>query len=288
VTIATPNLISTRKLNQRIQDLIDTARNGRIALGQFEASFPGVAKQIRSDADSDCFSLWGRSVNFDEYEKAKIVDPKILSTIGRLAKHPIREGKGYHAGLIHTYGYLLSDLKTRYGYKRERWTDNWLDDFLGLAHGTIMGKRDNSTLLQNASLLMARIGFRKHSIKRLNRVLPASSKSVQSVSIQKFATTRIEEQLQDRFLGGVHFFTDILSSKNRRSESSFLVYSMRCGRSNQKLITCFPISQSAFTELTSMPTGRSVELRPRYNVSVDGLSTSPVWGRRRIQQKNPD
>ena len=44
---------------------------------------------------------------------------------------------GYHAGLMHTYGYLLSSLKTRFGYKHETLDDRGNRERAAVAEGGI-------------------------------------------------------------------------------------------------------------------------------------------------------
>ena len=103
----------------------------------------------------------------------KIVDPKILTLIGRLAKFPIRDQQHgqqrYHAGLIHTFGYLFSNLKTRFGYKRDRWVDGKLDASFGWPQGTLLGTHGDGNLFANVSFLFSKI------------VLPKSNRTVSTL-----------------------------------------------------------------------------------------------------------
>ncbi|MGC3970942.1 MAG: hypothetical protein QM775_27505 [Pirellulales bacterium] len=78
---------------------------------------PHVYRQMTSDAHrAAMFSLWGRSVNFDEHAGQTIVDPAIVEVVGELAGKSMR-GEVVHAGLLHTYGYLFSVIDTPYGAK---------------------------------------------------------------------------------------------------------------------------------------------------------------------------
>jgi len=146
-------------LSRATNRILATAKNGRIGIRAFQSLLPDLARQIRQDADSPWLKTWGLSLNFDEYESARIVDPKLLNVIGRIAQHPIREGQAYHAGLMHTYGYLLSNLKTRFGYKRKRWLDGNIEQSLKLKPGVLSASPEQGTLLQNISYLMSQIAF---------------------------------------------------------------------------------------------------------------------------------
>lgn len=88
---------------------------------------PSLHKQIvESGRCKSLLELWGQSRNVDDNTGERIVDDVILKMIGELTGvsmiHPV-----VHAGIEHTYGYLLSNVETPYGKKRERWTDELLE-----------------------------------------------------------------------------------------------------------------------------------------------------------------
>ena len=41
-------------------------------------------------------------------------------------------GRAVHSGHMHTYGYLLTNLRTPFGFKRTRWTSSTIGLGLGL------------------------------------------------------------------------------------------------------------------------------------------------------------
>ena len=72
------------------------------------------------------YLLWGKSWNFDEHAGQQIVDPYILDLLSEQLQYVVGTDL-VHAGIIHTYGYLFSQLETPYGLKRVRWTNRKLD-----------------------------------------------------------------------------------------------------------------------------------------------------------------
>ncbi len=250
--------------NQKTRSLLSSATGGRIAIREFERIFPQLANQIRSDANSSCFRHWGHSFNFDEHEQCSIVDRKILTLVGKLAKHSIRDGQRYHAGLIHTYGYLLSNLKTRYGYKRERWTNGLLGQALGIPDGTMLGKDKQSTLLQNATFLMARVAFDNQRFAKVDKQLKSVSDDLRSLNLAKLSVERIEEKSSNN---SPCLITDLVKFKKNSPLDYLLVYSFKFHK-QQLLITCFPTSKESATELLRLSIQDNEAIRPRYNLAL--------------------
>ena len=120
----------------------------------FEKELPQIATQIRSDARRyGPLAFWGRSVNHDEIVQATIVQPVIVRLLGHFAARTLSI-KTPHAGLQHTYGYLLTNIKTPYGFKRERWTETEIESAFHLHPTTLGPVPDSGTLLANATVLL--------------------------------------------------------------------------------------------------------------------------------------
>lgn len=68
--------------------------------------------------------LWGWSANYDDNMLAETVNRALLSHLLAWMEAPPLSGpesRIAHAGIEHTYGYMLSNLLTSRGYKRLRW-----------------------------------------------------------------------------------------------------------------------------------------------------------------------
>ena len=226
------------------------------------------------------------SFNFDELENSTIVDPKLLTVIGRLADFPIRSGECYHAGLIHTYGYLFSNLKTRFGYKRERWTDGRIASALGLAPDSLLGITDDSTLLQNVTFLMGRIAFDDKTQQRKVLRLPGASNAIKLICYENLQVERIEERVR---IGPrnttLRLYTDLVRFRRSAPIDSLLVYSYR-HRKKQQLVTCFSMSSEGRKELVATAKANESLIRARFNLAIPGFEKEGLSGTRTITARH--
>ncbi len=262
----------------KTRKLLQSATNGRIGIRAFEAALPEVAKQIRDDGESGCLQYWGQSLNFDEFENETIVDPKLLNVIGRLAKFSIRDGNKFHAGLMHTYGYLFSLLATRYGYKRERWTLGVIESGFGIRPGTFSPAPDSGTLLQNVTWLASNLAFDKPPCD------VAAPKIAGQFSFDRLEKMRITEAVSIKSERSkrqkVTIRTDVVSfPRPTKTAEALLVYSYRVARS-QKLVTCFPIDGDAVALTLEQARAADGIVRPRFNLQLDGLPEDGIRGQR--------
>ena len=264
--------------------VLSTAKNGRIGIRAFETNLLQIAKQIRQDAQSAWLGVWGQSLNYDEHEQAQIVDPKLLNVIGRIAQHPIRDGRSYHAGLMHTYGYLLSNLKTRFGYKRKRWTDGLIESSLSLEPGVLSPRPGQGTLLQNVSFMMSQIAFPTEQQKP---ALPTDTipDSLQRVRFDRLNITRITEEVQlSSSRKRLKIYTDLVRFKPACPLDYLLVYSIKSGSTSQ-LITCFPTNTISAKELLANAESNDTPIRPRFNLAFDNFPTTGLNGKRTVVQR---
>ena len=132
----------------RIQRLLESSCNGKIRIGDFRRGFPDLTRQLEDDRGGDWLNLWGASYNVDEFAGTRITDRKLLSCMGRIIGLTGVGKDQYHAGLLHTYGYCLSQIETRYGRKWERWISGAVADCLGLDRNRLFPTPDSGTLLK--------------------------------------------------------------------------------------------------------------------------------------------
>ena len=107
--------------------------NGEQA-ARLEDELPGLRRNLNLAAGVSARN-WTECTVFDELAKAEILPGKAMSGLG--IRRAVTSGVAHApAGLMHTYGYLFSQLQTAYGLKGKRWIESRLDERLGLPAGT--------------------------------------------------------------------------------------------------------------------------------------------------------
>lgn len=245
---------------------------------------PQVMAQIQSDAKIPALkTLWGQSINFDEFANGVIVAPPILGALAQSFGLAAPEGQIVHAGLEHTYGYLFSTLKTSFGYKRARWVQGTIEEGLGIPKGLLGPTPKNGTLLTNATQLLGRIAFAKNSPERkaLDGFLVVPS--IAKAAAKSRAVRTLVEVIAER---NTVLRTDLVPFDQippGQRNSHLLVYSVRyLNESRTELVTAFPV-ESSFVDQMFKPErlGKDrTDLITRYNAQVDGVTGSTWHGSR--------
>ena len=91
-----------------------------------------VQAQLDLDRRTGQFDVWARSTVIDENTRRPVLAAAVLELLGAQAGVEVRYPHA-NAGLVHTYGYLLSPAATPYGPKRARWTRGELAQAFGHA-----------------------------------------------------------------------------------------------------------------------------------------------------------
>lgn len=285
----------TRSLPKIAAKLCRRARSGSLSVADLKRECPWLCRQILRDAATPgLLDLWGRSSNFDELAGVAIVEPAILAAIAELACGPAGD-LGVHAGLQHTYGYLLSTIVTPFGYKRDRWVSPQLEQAFGLPADVLGPNPSRGTLLANATLLAGSIAFRGDGTasRRLRRIAPAAAAAVRQVDATRFEQTRIVESLSLRDAAGrfrsIRIRTDLVPFPHHVEgcdENCLLVYSVEdSSQPGARLITLFPVATPFVAEMTHHDQfGCAVEIRTRFNAFVPGLAGRTLIGRRVLEQ----
>lgn len=280
-----------RTLARTAEKLAEKARKGQLSVDDLSARVPWLCQQILRDAETTgLFDLWTDSSNFDELANVSIVEPGILNAIGDLARLPLAS-LIVHAGLQHTYGYLLSTIKTRFGYKRDRWVSPMLEAGFGLPSDTLGPNPSEGTLLCNSTLFAGKIAFRgdEASLRRIRGIAPAAAQAVRTIVPRRFEHKRIIETVSIRDFAGrfgsIRIQTDLVPFPNLVegcTENTLLVYSIsNSSHSGARLTTLFPIAPAFLAELLHPDRfGNKVEIRARFNAHVPEFAGKTVIGRR--------
>ena len=218
----------------------------------------------------------------DEVANRRIVDPKILSTIGRLANTKIGAKSIYHAGLMHTYGYLFSMIQTPYGFKRDRWVSSKIESGLGLPKNTISPIPSSGTLFSNVSFLLAQIAGRgmNELVSKNTSVEKLLNQRLLDFNIEDFKGLRIVESLTGPCgINEYNFHSDIIQFKTRDLiDESLLVYSIQVRGAKRKIYTCFPIQNETRNELVQLAKRNTGPVGARYNAVVESAKNDRLIG----------
>lgn len=140
-----------------VSELDDLNRSARIAReGTKDAAamafhaLPWLGAAIDEDRAADRFCAWGRSTVVDENTGTEVIPEALFDALHERAGVDAAWPIG-NAGLLHSYGYLLSTITTPYGLKRERWLGESLSAACGLPPDAFHPWRAGPTLLARAS-----------------------------------------------------------------------------------------------------------------------------------------
>ncbi len=252
-----------------------------------------LAPELVRDAEEDgarpaLLALWGTSLNDDELAHAEIVAPEILDALAARAGAARRHGKKTHAGVAHTYGYVLSTLHTSFGYKRARWVKPDLELAFSLTKGALGPRPPAGTLLTNVTYFAGRVAFRTDARARatLERFAGAVEPSIRRVAFEQLSVTRLTESLtiEGRTIALRTDFVPFPRAVGGGTGTHLLVYSIADSSADgPRLVTAFPVG-NAFVQKALAPgeLGEAMPITTRYNAFVDGVTGQepPLRGRR--------
>lgn len=275
--------------------------HSRVSTEEMLASLlPQLDRQLKIDAQLEGYkSLWGQSLNYDEYAKEEIVEPKVLDAIFKEAKAPKRDDRVVHAGLEHTYGYLFSNLKTPFGYKRARWVRGDIESGFGLPRGTLGPATKEGTLFSNLTYFAGKIAFRDEPsrLKAIEDGREHVATTLRDFNFDSLKVARLTERVaikETGFLKSINPFRDsdelhvitlrtdlVAFPKNTKSSGSkenshLLIYSIDDSRkSGPALITAFPVNAAFVEKLVAAENlGQGKTITTRYNAFVADLTGS--------------
>ncbi len=249
---------------------------------------PDLLNAIKNDAHKENLKkVWGKSINFDEMKKSIIVKPLIMDNILKLAGVPAPlASKGHndkkiivHAGIIHTYGYIFSNLLTPYGYKRSRWVKDDIESGFELARGTLGPRPSSGTLFSNVTYFLSRIAFRDDPGILKSLIGCDVSSVLKNFKFHNLKIRCLEETVKLRTDRTVKLRTDLvefIKMRDGKSNQYLLVYSFFDSEEKKPLlITAFPVS-SVFVEsiLNKSKLGEKKPVKTRYNAFISGFTDS--------------
>ncbi|MFL5814646.1 MAG: hypothetical protein ACJ763_13810 [Bdellovibrionia bacterium] len=284
------------------RDLESVASQNGSVIKALQKEQPVLYSQMKADSRrKDWLELWGYCINFDELARGIIVSPTLIDPLVEFFAPPagkpfmVNNREILHAGVQHTYGYLFSNLKTSFGYKRARWVRDTLDRGFGLPIGTLSPLPKAGSLFSNATYFAGRIAFKNEPsiLKTLTRSASrAVSPTLVTYDFDSLKSMRLEETVHTE-TGDVIIRTDFVPFPHKvegDTNTHWLIYSIADNRAERKkqhlvpaqLITAFPV-ETSFVEaaLAADGLGENKTIVTRYNAYVEGLTFKSSTGTRR-------
>jgi hypothetical protein len=296
-----------RDLESSYQGETDAKKAAEAASKALEKIAPTYVQRLDHEgrALGEAKRLWGRSLNFDEGAKATIIpEPVIDAILMRAGVAPRGEGvksalkpRVVHAGFEHTYGYLLSNLKTPYGFKRLRWVRPDIEKGFGLEESVISPNPKKGDLLANLTFFAGRIAFRGKNregvrARSILRRMDGVAKSIRTYKYGALHGRRLKETLV--LPGGrtIEIRTDFVPFTSATGEATggnteLLIYSVRDSAEKLPyLLSAFPIAKG-FSDgaLDPKNLGENKPIVTRYNLFVSDVTdgTGPFTGKREAE-----
>ncbi|GAA4450870.1 hypothetical protein [Novipirellula rosea] len=292
----------------KLSEQLSAAASERDRFTRLRVGMPRLYRHLRRVGDErSVLNRWGQSVNTDELANQDIVAAEILSLLGEITGVPMRP-PGFHAGIQHTYGYLLSRIETPYGFKRDRWIQSTIEDGFGLPRQSLQALPRRGTLLGNLTVFLSQLSLRDQPPVEI----VGSMASLNLDEIARIKGHRIEESFPlgsvyrkqhdsskrhdskkqnsdfERRHRNVQLRTDLFPfprSTGDERNRGLLVYSIREGTNPARLITTFPVGQATMDEwMDPSKMGKRQPIRLRFNAYLDGFPADGIRGERRLHE----
>jgi hypothetical protein len=246
------------RLHARLMDK-DTAK-------QLEDELPELRRNLKI-ARKASDKYWTDCTVYDELAKAEILEEKAMNALG--IRREVTAGVIHApAGVMHTYGYLFSQLKTAYGLKGKRWIESRLDERLGLPAGTFGPTPPEGEFASNlTSALLQLIGA------------PAKIAHAASDAPAERTLGHVEQRVTWRTPDGktvkasvfTHLAPLVPLPGLESADNFLLIYEvLRDGR--HRFTTAFPVGKDFAETIMAAKPDKETAFKPRFNLYVD-----PAW-----------
>lgn len=197
---------------------------------------------------------WSHSMIYDEKAGKPIVAPVILERFGIPVDYDGQMPYG-EAGLLHTYGYLLSQIQTPYGKKGKRWIESRIDERLGLAPASFSPFAPQGEFLSNLTGALDLLAARQKPLLDATQTVyfvdkDTSKRHIARIYNRVYALPPLEGQVD--------------------LNTRLMVYSIQIdGETIQRYVTAFPVTADFEKNLKNeLEELYSAEFRPRYNLYI--------------------
>jgi hypothetical protein len=229
------------------------------SLEKIENLIPNFKKNLKN-AIKISNTRWARSVNWDEFEKKEILPEKILKVFN--LPYEITDGEMHvSAGVMHTYGYMFSQLQTRFGLKSKRWIESRIDERLGFQKNFFSINPNKGEFLENLTFALDTII--ECSQKKCKDFVPLTA------TIKEEVEWEYKNQKTKKTIFTYFFKLKELKDFNS-NDTHLLVYVVKDNLNSKFLyVTTFPVGQ-AFLDSTIQDLSKiNVNtFKPRYNYYI--------------------
>ncbi len=244
--------------------------HARLMAGRTAADLQDVLPGLQANlADAAAVSArwWTDSTPYDELARAPILDDRVLDGLG-IPHHVTGGVEHVPAGLMHTYGYLFSQLKTSYGLKGKRWIESRVDERLGLPAGTFSPLPPEGEFLSNVTAALARaVG--------LPLDLPRASKALTSAkrfgAVEEAVRWRLPDGSEVSGIVRTHLVALLPLREFASADTHLLIYELEIGGA-RRFVTAFPVEKGFADSLLNAKPFDDAKFKPRFNLYVD-----PSW-----------
>lgn len=267
-----------RSLTRRLNALADDPGFGAEALQTaLQVSHPALLARILEDAQCPGrFAAWGQSSNLERDANRELVHPRLLGALCGLAGLDPPKASVTNAGLLHTYGYLLSNRRTAFGYKRERWTRPVLEAGLNLRPGLLSPVPESGTLLGNLTAL-------SKAVWQPESKSAPGPLTVDGTPFNGAGLTLVEQP----YHSSIRLLTRLIPFSHPRIQSDAAALFHAWEKDGKfSFITVFPVAQDALQKHRQRFQSGPALIKPRFNSFIPGLNPEGLPGRRIVEPAN--
>ncbi|MCR4294798.1 MAG: hypothetical protein NUW21_04640 [Elusimicrobia bacterium] len=231
-----------------------------------EDALPGLRRNLNIAREVSA-RYWTSCTVFDELAKSEILPEKAMRTLG--IKRAVVGGVAHApAGVMHTYGYLFSQLQTAYGLKGKRWLESRLDERLGLPAGAFSPLAPEGEFASNVTSVLLQMICAPAKVPRAAELAPAAK-----------ALGRVEQRVTWKTPDGKTIEASVFAhlvplaplEGLDSSDSHLLIYEvLRDGR--HQITTAFPVARGFADAIMGAKPDREPVFKPRFNLYVN-----PAW-----------
>lgn len=244
--------------------------HARLLAGETAARLEDELPRLRRNlaiAERVSAKYWTDCTVFDELAKAEILPEKAMKGLG--IRRDVTGGVIHApAGVMHTYGYLFSQLKTAYGLKGKRWLESRLDERLGLPPGAFSPLAPEGEFAANlTSVLLQVIGA------------PARVSRAASLETPQRTLGRVEQRVTWKTPAGetvkASVFTHLaplMPLPGFDDPDHFLLIHEVLRDGEHRFTTAFPVNKAFADSIIAVKPGTEPVFKPRFNLYVD-----PSW-----------
>lgn len=246
------------KLHARLLDK-DTAK-------QLEDALPRLSRNLKVAGDVSA-KHWTDCTILDELAKAEILPEKAMKGLG--IRRDVTGGVIHApAGVMHTYGYLFSQLRTAYGLKGKRWIESRLDERLGLPAGAFSPLAPAGEFASNLTSVLLRLIGAPARLAHAAALEPAERTLGR---VEQRVTWKTPEGRTVKASVFTHLAPLLPLPGVETSDNYLLIYEvLRDGR--HRLTTAFPVGKDFADAVMATKPGTEPVFKPRFNLYVD-----PSW-----------